>query len=130
MAASLAIAAIGAGVSAYNAWKQRQANEKAQQVKGLFFLSSINYSLGTCFPARHIFEHFGCEFVDRYSHCSELKAGDLLVDLGRQNVDAGGKLAFFFDEIFGRECLVGERHIHHGCRVAFGRGEVNQAAFA
>jgi hypothetical protein len=41
------------------------------------------------------------------SHAGQrtLKKG---LDLGREDVDAGGELAFLFDEILGREGLVGE----------------------
>src|SRR5580765_2618925 len=64
--------------------------------------------LGTGFPARHILKHLGREFVDGNTHRAELQAGDLLVDYSRKDVNTRGQLAFLFDEILGRESLVGE----------------------
>jgi hypothetical protein len=45
-------------------------------------------------------------------------------------VHAGLELAFVLDQVFHRKRLVGEAHVHHARRMAFGRREVDQTAFA
>lgn len=58
--------------------------------------------LRSCFPARHILEHFGGENVHFYAHGVKFEGSDLLVDFLRKDVDAGCKRALVLDKVFGR----------------------------
>jgi hypothetical protein len=57
--------------------------------------------LGSRFPARHVLEHLGGEDVHFYAHGVEFEGSDLLVDLGREDVNSGGELALLLDEVLG-----------------------------
>src|SRR5712691_6347178 len=87
-------------------------------------------SLRSRFPARKVFELLGSERVDRKSQSAQLKTRNFLIDLRRQQMNAGSELAFVLDQILDRECLVGKAHVHDAGRVAFRRCEIYQAPFA
>ena len=67
--------------------------------------------------------------VDRQTHRFELDAGDVLVEFfGQVDDRVGQRLAAFvgLHQVQVRHELVGEAHVHHFRRVAFGGSEVDQ----
>src|SRR5712691_2393130 len=87
-------------------------------------------SLRSRFPARKVFELLGSERIDRKSQSAQLKTRDFLIDLRRQQMNAGSEFAFILDQILDRERLVGKAHVHDAGRMAFGGREIDQPAFA
>src|SRR5215472_1030292 len=63
------------------------------------------------------------------AHGLELEASDFAIDVLGNDVDLRLEIPMMLHEVFSRQGLVGEAHIHHGRGVAFGAGEVDQAAF-
>src|SRR5260221_1210723 len=63
------------------------------------------------------------------AHGFEFKARDFTVEVFGHDIDLRLHVFVVLDEIFGRERLVSEAHVHHRSGVAFGRGEVDETAF-
>src|SRR5438270_12481261 len=70
------------------------------------------------------------EGVDGNPHRLQLQPGDVGVDLMRDVVHAVLERAARAGQPLRRERLVGEAHVHHGRRVALGRGQVDEPALA
>ena len=81
-------------------------------------------------PLVQVMVLLGGQSVDVHAHRFELKARDFLVHGHRQAVHAVFQAARIAQHVLGGERLVGEAHVHHAGRVAFGGGQVDQAAFA
>src|SRR5580704_2715908 len=70
------------------------------------------------------------ELIDVDSHGFELELGNLAIDGIRHRIDLPLQFRAVLNQIFGGKRLIGEAHIHHSGRMAFGGGEIDEAAFA
>ena len=64
------------------------------------------------------------------AHGFELEPGDFAVDGLGHGIDFGLEFLVMLDHVLGGERLVGEAHVHHRRGMAFGGGEIDEAAFA
>ena len=88
-------------------------------------------SIPSYVPLSHEERYFFCSSVSTSISMPierELQQGDLVVELLRDDVDLVLKLGLVLHQVLGGERLVGEAHVHHAGRVAFGGGQVDQAA--
>ena len=84
-------------------------------------------------PSSHEFRYLTCSSV-RVSilnaHGAQLDAGDLGIDLCRHGVDALFQRLRVLHHELRRQGLVGKGHVHHGSRMPFGGGQVDEASLA
>src|SRR5271156_4846067 len=116
--------------------KRNKSARNSQSFKARLCLWRYRYLLGpgsslSAFgPGRQVLLLVGGELVDLDAHGVELEFGDVAVDILGDGVNLVLEAAGVLDQVFGGERLVGEAHVHHGSRVAFGGGEGDEAAFA
>lgn len=72
----------------------------------------------------------GRQLVNLEAHGVKFQLGNLLVEVLRNRVDLTLEFLGMLDHVFGGNGLVGEAHIHHRGRVAFGSGQVDEAPIA
>src|SRR5712692_8757206 len=70
----------------------------------------------------------GSELVESVAHGIELEARDFLVQVVRNDVHLRLEIFVVRAKVFGGKRLVGEAHVHNGCGMAFGGGEIDQAS--
>src|SRR5580700_511017 len=80
-------------------------------------------------PACQVVFLFGREAIDLYAHGFQLHTGHLFVQIFGNGVDALFQAGMVFDHVLGGKRLIGEAHIHHRSRMAFGCGQIDEAAF-
>src|SRR3974377_2209702 len=71
-------------------------------------------------PARQILFLLQRQPVDLDAHRLQLQLGHALVQFFRNREDLLFQRGVVFDQVFNRERLIGEAHIHHGRRMSFG----------
>src|SRR5262249_52445428 len=85
--------------------------------------------LRTIPPRRDVFALARGEGVKTDAECLELQPRDAIIELRGQRVDDRSEPTTFSDEPFRRECLGGERQIHHARRTRLRRGLTHEPAF-
>src|SRR5579862_3676657 len=77
-------------------------------------------------PRREVLLLLRGQRVDRHTHCLELQARDLAVQVDGNPVHGLTQLGTPLHDVLGRERLVREAHVHHARRVTLGGREVDQ----
>src|SRR5271156_3903460 len=71
----------------------------------------------------------GGELIEAVAHGFQLEAGDFAVDVLGNDIDLRLEFLVVLGQVFGGERLIGKAHVHNRSGMAFGGGEVDQAAF-
>src|SRR5688572_17834862 len=83
---------------------------------------------GPMLPGGDVLRLFGGHRIEHDAERGELEPGDLGVDRFRDVVDPRLELGVVQRDVFGRQRLVGEAHVHDRRGVALGRSQVDQPA--
>src|SRR5229473_4149117 len=82
------------------------------------------------FPGREVALLLLGQGVDRDPHRLELEPRHLFIDVVGHVIHPILELARVGGHVLGTKRLVGEAHVHHGCGVALGGGQVDQPSLA
>src|SRR6266481_9660061 len=85
-------------------------------------------SLGAFIPGSEVVFLLRRELVQAVAHGVELEARNFLVQVLGDDVNLRLEVFVIGAQIFGRKRLVGEAHVHYGSGMAFGGGEIDEAA--
>src|SRR5260221_3149042 len=81
-------------------------------------------------PAGQVGLLLGSQRIDPNAQALELEAGDRTVDLRWNPMDLSWQRLSFTGDVFTRQRLIGEGHVHDGSRVPLGRSQIHEPAFA
>src|SRR5258708_39621065 len=84
--------------------------------------------LGAFVPRGQIALLLGGKLVKAMAHGVELEARDLFVQMLRDDVHLWLAVLVIGAEVFGGKRLVRETHVHDGCGMSLGGGEICEAA--
>src|SRR5467141_3627970 len=85
--------------------------------------------LGAFVPRGQVALLLGGKLVKAMAHGVELEACDLFVQMLRDDVHLWLEVLVIGAEVFGGKRLVRETHVHDGCGMSLGGGEIDEAAF-